>query len=1152
MSQSSSSSISSSNTHNSFTSSRRNSINGPPLRRPSLTSVANSSQYLTHSTHRRGSMSYGTGGITTPSAQRQLNNESPTNSSSISSSLAPSVSSISSGMGTSRRNSITSMLSGSNSGVDFKDISPTDPIFHKYFASKLSITAGEIKVLLVDDDLKDRALMTNQLTKSGYPVETANNGIQALQILQNSMITAPLNPVTPFNAPVVSPFSRTESGTNIPSPSLNSSSAQSNIPPITPSSASPNPSPSQSYSHSPSQPHTSQLPSPLSRMSTDSSINSDASMSSHIGTEGNFTLTSEFSIVITDISMPGQNADGIELLKRIRADEKLMHLPVIVMASPDEMELVYSCLRAGADDYLIKPIRTDAIRGVWRSVWRKRKEKKVFQLLEEERAKRRTLEVTVDRLQDQVSAAIDTPLNLITKTVGTLLQSEGMSEESKLALGSILHSLKSSNLYRPAFEKLLVNETLDAETKAWLASEVLRESNTDNFSLPEQIRLRKLSNSSKENRLAQSTIKSSKHLSAYPYRRTSSLEGLKTSSAQPWSKSDAAKELKNQENRRSSRETNLDSVGIPDVVINRSLNVSNGISEPHLPISDDLNSKERGNSKSTSNLLPAPLGPHRRPSVGTLGGKVVSISSSSVLQPTTSELSTVSLDSGLQTIDSATLNGIQDPKTAPSINMNFRKLSPIATANNSPTDSLQFDLQQPSIEPASLKLPTFPSASQSAIIEDKTEGEDEIPPDTDNETQPATSSPDSDQPSSIIYLPPQIPDISHLELLHSWSFDVWNYTHGELMLFLVDMFAAMGALDTCMVHPENFLDFLGDVEKLYSVHGNAYHNFRHAFDVTQAGYLFLRNCCDVNSLPSTSLAPTPPPNTPITPTLADSNLSYHRPNVIFTPNEQLAFLLACTCHDLGHDGRTNNFHIQTSSPLALLYNDQSPLENYHCHQTFLLLNKHNIFINLPKSQQMEIRNLIIRCILATDLVKHVEVLARFNEITGLNGCEWKVEDKEHRARCMEMLMKCADVSNVIRPLHLAKGWSDCIQEEMFNQGDTERSLKLSISPFMDRTNPSQARLGLSFNDYMCTPLFKTIAKVLPKMEDFVGPLRGTREYWMGILSSQEKEKEREKENGVKTVEDAKKDDSSTGSGNENENQTVKVNVVVGQEEPEER
>jgi hypothetical protein len=220
---------------------------------------------------------------------------------------------------------------------------------------------------------------------------------------------------------------------------------------------------------------------------------------------------------------------------------------------------------------------------------------------------------------------------------------------------------------------------------------------------------------------------------------------------------------------------------------------------------------------------------------------------------------------------------------------------------------------------------------------------------------------------------------------------------------------------------------------------------------------------------------------------------------MYSPLEQTALLLACVCHDLRHDGRTNHFHIVTSSPLAQLYNDQSPLENLHAYSAMGLLRKHRLLSGLSRSTQQELRSLIIRCILSTDLSKHVDILARFNEIAP----SFDREDKEHRARSLELLIKCADVSNVLRPLPLAKTWADGIQEEMFAQGDVERATGLTISGFGDRERPQSAQLGVTFAEFMCAPLFQTISRALPKMEMYLSNISVTRNYWAAVIEADE-------------------------------------------------
>lgn len=59
------------------------------------------------------------------------------------------------------------------------------------------------------------------------------------------------------------------------------------------------------------------------------------------------------SLVLSDIMMP--NMDGIGLLNRIRADERTSQLPVIFISARAGEEAKVEGIRAGADDYLIKP-----------------------------------------------------------------------------------------------------------------------------------------------------------------------------------------------------------------------------------------------------------------------------------------------------------------------------------------------------------------------------------------------------------------------------------------------------------------------------------------------------------------------------------------------------------------------------------------------------------------------------------------------------------------------------------------------------------------------------------------------------------------------------------------------------------------------------
>jgi class 3 adenylate cyclase len=61
----------------------------------------------------------------------------------------------------------------------------------------------------------------------------------------------------------------------------------------------------------------------------------------------------DFDVVLLDVLMPEMS--GLEVLCRLRVDDRLRHLPVIMISALTEIESVARCLEAGADDFLARP-----------------------------------------------------------------------------------------------------------------------------------------------------------------------------------------------------------------------------------------------------------------------------------------------------------------------------------------------------------------------------------------------------------------------------------------------------------------------------------------------------------------------------------------------------------------------------------------------------------------------------------------------------------------------------------------------------------------------------------------------------------------------------------------------------------------------------
>ncbi|KAH9683701.1 Two-component response regulator ARR2 [Citrus sinensis] len=75
-----------------------------------------------------------------------------------------------------------------------------------------------------------------------------------------------------------------------------------------------------------------------------------------------------YDIVISDVHMP--DMDGFKLLEQVGLE---MDLPVIMMSADDSKQVVMKGVTHGACDYLIKPVRIEALKNIWQHVVRKRK-----------------------------------------------------------------------------------------------------------------------------------------------------------------------------------------------------------------------------------------------------------------------------------------------------------------------------------------------------------------------------------------------------------------------------------------------------------------------------------------------------------------------------------------------------------------------------------------------------------------------------------------------------------------------------------------------------------------------------------------------------------------------------------------------------------
>ncbi|XP_026179484.1 cAMP-specific 3',5'-cyclic phosphodiesterase 4B isoform X3 [Mastacembelus armatus] len=315
-----------------------------------------------------------------------------------------------------------------------------------------------------------------------------------------------------------------------------------------------------------------------------------------------------------------------------------------------------------------------------------------------------------------------------------------------------------------------------------------------------------------------------------------------------------------------------------------------------------------------------------------------------------------------------------------------------------------------------------------------------------------------------------------LEDLNKWGlniFTVSEYSNNRpLTCIMYAIFQERDLLKTFKIPVDTFVAYMMTLEDHY--HSDvAYHNSLHAADVAQSTHILLS-----------------------TPAL----------DAVFTDLEILAAIFAAAIHDVDHPGVSNQFLINTNSELALMYNDESVLENHHLAVGFKLLQEDNcdIFQNLTKKQRQSLRKMVIDMVLATDMSKHMSLLADLKTMVETKKVTSSgvllLDNYTDRIQVLRNMVHCADLSNPTKSLELYRQWTDRIMEEFFHQGDRERERGMEISPMCDKHTASVEKSQVGFIDYIVHPLWETWADLVhPDAQDILDTLEDNRNWYQSMI-----------------------------------------------------
>ncbi|MCF3630682.1 MAG: two-component system response regulator [Rhodospirillales bacterium CG15_BIG_FIL_POST_REV_8_21_14_020_66_15] len=68
-----------------------------------------------------------------------------------------------------------------------------------------------------------------------------------------------------------------------------------------------------------------------------------------------------FGLIISDWNM--EPMTGIQLLREVRADEKLKHIPFVMITAESKSENVIAAKEAGVSNYIVKPFNAETLKG---------------------------------------------------------------------------------------------------------------------------------------------------------------------------------------------------------------------------------------------------------------------------------------------------------------------------------------------------------------------------------------------------------------------------------------------------------------------------------------------------------------------------------------------------------------------------------------------------------------------------------------------------------------------------------------------------------------------------------------------------------------------------------------------------------------------
>lgn len=328
--------------------------------------------------------------------------------------------------------------------------------------------------------------------------------------------------------------------------------------------------------------------------------------------------------------------------------------------------------------------------------------------------------------------------------------------------------------------------------------------------------------------------------------------------------------------------------------------------------------------------------------------------------------------------------------------------------------------------------------------------------------------------------------------IRSWDLEPWEYSTPQLVDFATDMFEYYDLLTRFRVPRATMRRFLVSVKSQYQ--DIPYHNFYHAFTTLHVSFMIVSSQPDPlkQSELATSLGSA-------TAALSTATAATDRssPRNLFEARDLLAIFVAAFCHDMNHNGRTNDFHISYRTSIAMLYNDQSVLENMHAAACFDTMRRpgHDILEHMDAGEYRHVRKSIIRAILATDMHNHAGIVSQLHE--KLKSDVFNSDDETHKELLINAIVHSADISGPALTERIHLRWSLQLLQEFNMQYDEEVALGMTPTPYMNAKpcTPAFCKLNIAFIDSCVFPLWGIMNTFLDGLDGCITNIQTNRLMW---------------------------------------------------------